>query len=189
MACFTNHTLKGIQTDCAPSLAGIKEAYFAYADSVLVSAYTTGVSAQTIDNITSASTGTDSKPFRKYEFNKQTGSLTSTLTKDETNGTRYYTNTATLQFTKMESKKHLEVEAMAAEHLVGIIADNNGKYWYLGYDSYLSTDEATAQSGQSFDDLNGYNLTLNAMSAYLPFEIKYSQFSSLIHEESQQTEG
>jgi hypothetical protein len=80
----------------------------------------------------------------------------------------------------MEANKHLEIEALAAEKLVAVIGDNNGKYWFVGYDGYLSTDEATAQSGQSYDDLNGYNTTMNAMSAYLPFEIDYATFSSLI---------
>lgn len=174
MACLNFYTLTGISTDCNPSLAGIKKAYLGYADDFTV----------TIEDSDSGRTvtlsGETGAKLYVYSFNKQTGSLTSTLTKDETNGTRYYTNTVALQFTKMEQAKHLEVEAMAAEHLIGIIEDNNGKYWLVGGDSYLSTDEATAQSGQSFDDLNGYNLTLNAMSAYLPFEIDLEDFQSYI---------
>lgn len=176
MACLNNYTLQGISTDCAPSLAGIKKAYFGYADE-----FVTTISADSAHTAT-FSAATTGATLQEYSFNKQTGSLTSTLTKDEANGTRYYTNTVTLQFTKMEEQKHLEVEAMAAEHLVGIIEDNNGKFWLVGADSYLSTDEATAQSGQSFDDLNGYNLTLNAMSAYLPFEISFADFKDYIAE-------
>lgn len=176
MACLSNYTLQGILADCNPNLAGIQEAYLGYYGSFNVSADT---DTQKIANITTAQTGAK---FYHYTFAKQTGSLNSTLTKDDTNGTRYWTNTVTLQFSKMEAEKHLEVEAMAAEQLVAIIKDNNLKYWFVGLDGYLSADDAQANSGQSYDDLNGYNLTMNAMSAYLPFEIDYSKFESLIDE-------
>lgn len=176
MKCLTNQTLKGIQSNCDPNLAGIAEAYIGYFGDFDV---TIEASAHTVASI-SAATGATSGKFYEYEFAKQTGSLTSTLTKDEANGTRYYTNAVVLQFTKLEAAKHLELQALSAEKLVAIIKDNNGKYWYVGFDGYLSATEGTAQTGQSYDDLSGYNVTMNQMSAYLPFEIKYSDFSSLI---------
>ena len=175
MACLSNYTLQGIEASCEANLAGIKKAWLGYADDFDFeiaedSAHTISVSA--------ATTGAT---LHEYAFNKQTGSLTSTLTKDETNGTNYYTNTVTLQFTRMEQKKHLEVEAMAKEHLVGIILDNNGEYHLVGaLDGYLSLDEDTTQSGQSYDDLNGYQLTLNAMSAYKPFIVTKEFLDSMI---------
>lgn len=178
MNCLTNYTLEGILADCNPNLAGVQEAYIGYYGDFVVDI---SESAHTISTITSA-TGASTGKFYHYTFAKQTGSLNSTLTKDEANGTRYYTNTVTLQFSKLEARKHLEVEALSAEQLVAIIKDNNGKYWYVGYDGYLSASEATAQTGQSYDDMNGYNTTMNAMSAYLPFEIDYVKFSSLIDE-------
>lgn len=164
MACLSGYTLKGISLDCNANLAGIKEAYLAYKDDITVEV---DLDAQSVSTLTA----TEGKGFYKYTFAKQTGSLTSTLTKDEANGTRYYTNSVALQFNKMEAAKHLEVNAMAAEALVGIIVDNNGKRWLVGYDSYLSASAATAQSGDSYDSLNGYTVTLDAMSAYLPFEV------------------
>ncbi len=176
MACLNNYTLTGILADCNPNLAGIQEAYIGYYGDFNVGIDATAHTVSAITATTDATTG----KFEKYTFAKQTGSLTSTLTKDEANGTRYYTNQVVLQFSKMEAWKHLEIEALSAEQLVAIIKDNNNKYWFVGYDGYLSAAEATAQSGQSYDDLNGYNTTMNAMSAYLPFEITYSQFSSLI---------
>ena len=175
MNCLTNYTLNGILADCNPNLAGVQEAWLGYFGDFDV---TVSESAHTVSTIQAASASTGK--FYHYTFAKQTGSLNSTLTKDEANGTRYYTSTVTLQFSKIEAKKHLEVEALSAEQLVAIIKDNNGKYWYVGYDGYLSATEGTAQTGQSYDDLNGYNVTMNAMSAYLPFEIDYSKFSSLI---------
>lgn len=163
MGCI--QTLVGLGASCDVNLAGIKEVYIANRDDV--KSVAVAASAHTLTGLTME----DSKKFMGYRFNKQTGSLTSTLTKDEQNGTRYYTNEIVLQFTRMEAKKHLEIEALAAGQLAVIVLDNNNKYWYVGYDDYVSATEATAQSGQSFDDLNGYNTTMSAMSAYLPFEI------------------
>jgi len=174
--CLTNYTLTGITADCKPNLAGIKEVYIGYYGDFDV---TINESAQTISSITSAQGATSGKLYQ-YEFAKQTGSLTSTLTKDEANGTRYYTNQIVLQFTKMEAAKHLEMQALGAERLVAVVVDLNDNYWFVGYDGYLSTDEQTAQSGQSYDDLNGYNLTMNAMSAFLPFKIDEAKVTALL---------
>lgn len=177
MNCLSNISLKGIASSCEPSLAGISEVFIGYYGDFDI---TVSESAQTVSNITAA-TGASTGKLYKYEFAKQTGTLTSTLTKDETNGVRYYTNEVALQFTKLEAAKHLEFQALAAEKLVAIVKDNNGKYWLVGYDGYLSATDGTAQTGQSFGDLNGYNITLQQMSAFLPFEAQYSDFSSLIN--------
>lgn len=169
MSCLKS--LAGIAASCDTNLAGIKAIYLANFDDVTV---TVDESGHTVSAITMA----DSAKFYAYHFAKQTGSLTSTITKDETNGTRYYTNVVALQFTKLEAAKHIEVEALASGQLIGIVEDNNSKKHLVGYDSYLSADEATAQTGQSFDDLNGYNLSMSAMSAYLPFFIEDSLWNT-----------
>lgn len=177
MKCLNDVTLKGILADCNPNLAGIAEAWLGYNGDFTIVVDETG---RTVTTITAASGATSGK-FYHYTFAKQTGSLTSTLTKDEAAGTRYWTNAIVLQFSKLEAAKHIEVEAMAAEQLVGIIKDNNGKYWLVGYDGYLSADDGSvAQTGASYDDMNGYTVNMSAMSGYLPFEIQYSQFSELV---------
>lgn len=164
------HTLAGLpQSACETNLAGIKKAYIANYENVA----SVAISGTDVENsyIVSGITMAAGKKFYAYNFAKQTGSLTSTLTKDEANGTKYYTNVAALQFSKMEARKHLEFSALAADPTALIVEDNNGKRWYIGYDSYASATEGTAQTGQSFDDLNGYNISLSAQSAYLPIEI------------------
>lgn len=163
MACI--QTLAGLGQSCDVNLAGIKEVYLANIDDV------SEVAVAEATHTVTALTMSGSAKFIGYKFAKQTGSFTSTLTKDEQNGSRYYTTELSLQFNKMEAKKHLEIEALAAGQLAAIVLDNNGKYWYVGYDNYLSATEATASAGQSFDDLNGYTTALSAMSGHLPFEI------------------
>lgn len=188
-ACLSTYTLKGILSDCNPVLAGISEVYLGYYNAWNVSAdtTTTGATRHTITGLAPVTSATDGeKKFYKYEFQKNTSSLNSTFTKDEANGTRYWTNTLTLVFSKYENLKHMEVEAMGAEKLVAIVKDfntdaqGNPQYWYVGLDGYLSTDDASATTGASADDRNGYELTMNAQSAFLPMKIAYSDFEEYI---------
>ena len=175
MGCLSNFTLTGIKLDCNPVLAGIKRVYLGYNDQLTITPDTENQTA-TI----AAKAGVETAKLYPYDVVANTGGLTSTITKNEQNGTRYYTNTIAMQFTRLEAAKHLEVQAMAAEALVAVVETNDGKYWVVGADSYLSATEANVQTGSSFDDLNGYTISLAARSAYLPFEIQYSGFSSLI---------
>lgn len=171
MACLQNYTLKGIGLDCNPVLAGIKNLYLGYFDEFKVT-----YSAETMTATISAAT--DDAKIYPYQITVNTGGLTSTLTKNDQNGTRYYTNAISAQFTRLEADKHLEVQAMAAEALIAIVEDNNGECWLVGADSYATGVSATAQTGSSFDDLNGYNVELQARSAYMPFKV--TGFESLI---------
>ena len=176
MGCLSDFTLKGIKLDCNPVLAGIKRVYLGYNDQLTITP-----DPQTQTATIAAKDGAEATAkLYAYDVVANTGGLTSTITKNEQNGTRYYTNTIAMQFTRLEAAKHLEVQAMAAEALVAIVETNDGKYWVVGADSYLSATESNVQTGSSFDDLNGYTISLAARSAYLPFEIQYSGFSSLI---------
>lgn len=179
-SCLKDFTLIGIKADCEPNLAGIQEAWLGYYGDFTFTLSGDNKTIATMTAVPTASGATSGKLYH-YTFAKNTGSLTSTLSKDETNGTRYWTNQVVLQFSKMEASKHLEVEALAAEQLVGIIRDNNNKYWVVGYDAYLGADDgATAQTGQSYDDMNGYNITMSAMSAFLPFAIDRETFIGFV---------
>ena len=175
MGCLSDFTLKGITLDCNPVLAGIKRVYLGYNDQLTITP-----DPQTQTATIAAKSGVENAKLYPYDVVANTGGLTSTITKNEQNGTRYYTNTIAMQFNRLEAKKHLEVQAMAAEALVAVVETNDGRYWVVGADSYLSATESNVQTGSSFDDLNGYTISLAARSAYLPFEIQYSGFSSLI---------
>ena len=177
MGCLSNFTLKGIKLDCNPVLAGIRRVYLGYNDQLTITPNTENQTA-TI----AAKDGAETAKLYPYDVVANTGGLTSTITKNEQNGTRYYTNTIAMQFTRLDADKHLEVQAMAAEALVAVVETNDGKYWVVGADSYLSATETNVQTGSSFDDLNGYTISLAARSAYLPFEIQKDGFESLIQE-------
>ena len=162
-SCLSNFTLKGIGYDCNANLAGIAKVYLTYFDDATVEPI---YSAHTITGVTLSSGVT----WYEYDFARNTSSLNSVLTKDDANGTRYYTNTLTLVFNKLTADKHLEVMALAAEKLAAIVVDNNGKKWYVGADAYISGVATEAGTGASADDSNRYNVTIEGTSAYLPFE-------------------
>ena len=124
MSC--NVTLTGIALDCGTNLSGIKAIYLANDASVGNVTVTEGeISA--ID----ASAGT----FYEYIPAKNTGSLTKTLTKDESTGVMYYTNEVVAQFNKMETPKRKELSNIDRGRFKAVVLDSNGKYWFLGYNN------------------------------------------------------
>lgn len=177
MNCNIN-TIKGVLADNCANLAGIKEAWLGEWDEFVVTP-TKESDVETHFATIAVKEGSSAKLYH-YTFARSTGSLTSTLTKNEENGVRYYTNEVVLQFNRLEADKHLECEALAAGRLIAIILDNNGLYHIVGADQYLSAASQTAQTGRGFDELNGYTTTMNAMSAHLPYFIEYEDFESLV---------
>ena len=171
MAC--NVTLTGIALDCGTNLSGIKALYLANDASV-------GDVTASEGEITAidASAGT----FKKYVPAKNTGSLTKTLTKDESTGVMYYTNEAVAQFNKMETAKRTEIANIDRGQFKAIVLDNNGKYWFLGYNNYVSATAVTGQTGAGLDDGNFYTLTLTDISAELPYEVKSEVIAGIIAE-------
>ena len=171
MAC--NVTLTGIALDCGTNLSGVKAIYLANDASVGNVTVTEGeISA--ID----ASAGT----FKKYVPAKNTGSLTKTLTKDESTGVMYYTNEAVAQFNRMETAKRTEIANIDRGQFKAIVLDNNGKYWFLGYNNYVSATAVTGQTGAGIDEGNFYTLTLTDISAELPYEVQSEVIAGIVAE-------
>ena len=169
MSC--NVTLTGIALDCGTNLSGIKALYLANDASV----GDVTVSDNEISAI-DASAGT----FKKYVPAKNTGSLTKTLTKDESTGVMYYTNEAVAQFNKMETAKRTEIANIDRGQFKAIVLDNNGKYWFLGKDNYVSATAVTGQTGAGIDDGNFYTLTLTDISAELPYEVQSTVITGIV---------
>lgn len=105
---YCNQTLGGITLDCTNSLGGIRRVFIAnYGDVTNVEVGDGDVIG--VENITMSG---DAK-FKSYQFRKQTGSMTSTLTVDETAGINYVSTELSLVFTKMETPKRIEMAAIA----------------------------------------------------------------------------
>ena len=175
---YCHQTLSGIRLDCSHSLGGIKTVYIANYDDVTDLSYnastgttgsTSGVTS-TGDTITGI-TMTSGTFFQPYQFRKQTGSMTSTLTVDETAGVNYVSTELSLVFTKMETKKRIELSALSVGQLAVIVEDSNGTYWYLGKDDYVSVSAGGGQTGTAKGDGNNYTLTLKDESDTYPYEV------------------
>ena len=170
MSC--NVTLTGIGYSCEPNLAGVKAVYIA--DWNDVSTY-----AVTDNNITKIEMAAGKK-FYEYVFNKNTAGLTSTMTKNETNGYQFYTNELTGNINHLDTTKHKEINELMSGRLACIVNDKNGMFWYLGQDTYATGTALVAQTGAAPEDGNYYNITVTDESKNLPYSIDASIISDIV---------
>ena len=166
-------TLTGIEVGCKDNMGGIKEVYIAlYSD---IANITFDVESGKVINL-----GDSGNYFKAYKFRKQTGGMTSTMTTDDAVGTQYWTTEVTLQFSKMETSKSVEINALCMADTLIIVKDSNNRYWLLGYDNPVSVTSASAQSGSAYGDLNGYNITLSDISKELPMEVTEDAMADIL---------
>lgn len=170
MSCL--QTLNGLVNDCAPSMGGIVEVYIAnFAD----------VDAVTVkDGIINSIGMASGAKFKKYGFRKNTGSLSSNYTVDQTTGADFVVSDLVLVFTKMETAKRIEISALAQGELVAIVKDANGKYWYLGKDEPIVISAGDGLTGTARADRNGYSITLQDNSLEMPYEVDEAAISSIV---------
>lgn len=161
MAC--TQVLAGITLDCASSVGGIKEAYIANYDDIDM--------VTVADDKVTQITMKENAKFKKYQFRKQTGSMTSTLNVDEVAGINYVSTELSLVFTKMETSKRIEIAALSIGQLAVIVKDGNDKYWYLGYNDYVSAVNGGGATGTAKGDSNNYSITLKDESDSYPYEV------------------
>jgi hypothetical protein len=102
------------------------------------------------------------------------------LNVDETAGTNYVSNELALVFTKMETKKRIEIAALSIGQLVVVVEDSNGKYWFLGKDDYVSASAGTGVTGTAKGDQNAYTLTLATDSESYPYELSAEAIQSVV---------
>ena len=172
MSCL--NSLKGLNFDvCETNLAGVKDVWLTDNEDVVVTGDTTGL---TISQITGAT-------FYHFGMDEQVGYLTSTPTIGDNGRVRYFTNEIRLAFPRMSEKKHVEFMALTHNPIKAIVLDNNGVYHYVSYDQWLRAADGTlAQTGQSYDDENGYEVVLNGRSAYPSFIIDAAAAQAVISE-------
>lgn len=152
-------------------MGGIRAVYIANHDDV--SEVTLGE-----DIITTITMG-DAAKFKKYLFRKGTSYMTSTMNVDQANGVNYVTTELVMLFSKMETAKRVEISAMALGEMAVIVQDNNGKYWYLGYDEPVVASAGDGQTGTAVSDANRYSITLQDQSMALPYEVEASAIEAI----------
>lgn len=170
MACC-NFALAGISKDCEGALGGIRRVWLASWCDVTVTVASDVVSAISPANA-----------WHEYEFRKNTGSLTSTLNKDDTTGTAYWHTDLVLQFGRLETAKRVEVMGLLNSDIAAIVEDRNGRYWYIGYEEPVEIgDGGTAETGTAQADFNGYNITLSEDATILPYEVPSNVMETILN--------
>lgn len=170
MAC--SQTLNGLVNDCAPSMGGIVE--------VLIANFADVTAVTVSDNLISAITMATSAKFKKYGFPRNTGSLSSNYTIDETTGANFVVSDLVLQFNRMETAKRIEITALAQGELAIIVKDANGKYWFLGKDAPVKATAGDGLTGTARADRNGYSVTLQDNSLEMPIEVSATIIADLL---------
>lgn len=171
MSC-NSQTLSGLAKDCSPSMGGIVEVYIANHDDVSEVTVTSGK----VSAITMAS----SAKFKKYQFARNTGSMTSTYTIDKASGVQFVATDLLLQFNRMETTKRVELSALAINDLAIIVKTANGNFFFLGYDEPVTASAGDGQTGTARGDANRYTITLQDNSKEMPFEVDASIVSALV---------
>lgn len=165
--------LTDILLGCDFTRGGIKDVYVASRNAVKASV------ARTSDNknITIA-TAADGE-WKKFEFRKATGSMTSTYT-IEANGVKYVTTDLVMQFAGInDDTTNALNEIVKYDDLVCIVNTNAGKHIFLGETEPVVATTSTMETGTAFGDLNGYNLTVQDTSNQYPVEVRSTDWDRI----------
>ena len=112
-----------------------------------------------------------SAKFKKYDFRKDSATMTSTLTVGDNGGSNYISTVLSMSFNRMEAAKRLEVNAMAMGELVALVEDRNGTVFYLGYDDPIKASNGTGETGDVRTSVNQYTIELTDESDDFPYTV------------------
>lgn len=132
------------------------------------------------EDMVSAISMSSGMKFTKFQFARNTGSMSSNYTVDQTTGVRFVTTDLVLVFNRMETSKRVAINALMQNDLVAIVKDANGKYWYLGYDEALNATAGDGLTGTARADRNGYSVTLQDNSHEMPYEVDADIIAALV---------
>lgn len=183
-------TLNALDASCSNSVGGIQVVYLIPYDRIAeVHTSNTGVGTDAevsdgqVTGITyfdaSGATASTSDAWVEYKFRKNTGSMTSNLNLDETNGVSYIETDLVMMFSKMETRKRTEMVALAKGEVACLVKDSNGLFWFLGYNEGVTTNAGLGQTGQQKTDGNYYQVTLRDSSEDYPYEVEQNFAKSI----------
>lgn len=147
---------------------------------VLIANYSDVQGVTEASNKISAITMASTAKFKKYSFPKNTGSLTSNYTIDDTTGAKFVVSDLVMVFTRMETTKRVEISALAQGDLAVIVKDANGAYWYLGKNEPVRVSAGDGNTGTARADRNGYSITLQDNSLEMPIEVDADVISTIL---------
>ena len=165
MACTA--TLNGFGNSCETSKGGVKAIWIApYKEGI---ATLTTSSSGEVGKVSIAQE--DIAKFKVFYIKQNTTSFTSTLTTDPANGVNYVSTVISIVFTKMNTRKRIEMSALAVNDVNIIVQDANNSYWFLGLDEAVTATNATGETGTAKTDGNKYTIEFTDDSDTYPIAL------------------
>ena len=160
MACSL--TLAGRGVGCKDALGGIKRIYIAN--------WTEGMWDEIASGAVDGLSGTDAINFYTYDMNRGSGSLNQTITSSIENGTVFFDQALTANFSKLAAADITELQNVTKGRMSVLVEDNNGNWFVMGHSRGVEASGGVVQTGTGSGDLNGFTLEMNAQEvAAAPF--------------------
>lgn len=157
---------------CKDSVGGIKRIYVSELANKLTLTKTAGVAT--------AFTLATGKRFWVYDFEKETGEASETITRSDENGSTFYAQELKVRLNKRDTVKRNEIKLLAANNCMVIVLDKNGVYWLCGEDSGMSLMTSTSSLGKAMGDFNGFDLVFSGREIDSMTEVTGSLIAALI---------
>jgi hypothetical protein len=160
----------GFTLDCKDGIGGIKQ---------IVLVDKTEVTSFTLDanEVVTLIVGPSAGELYTYELPTQTGSFEETINFNRDNGTVFYTQTVNVMLQKLSSAKRLELQNVAQARVIVFVQDTNGNWWAVGYEYGADLSTATASTGTTLGDANGYTLAFVHEAAVRAYKLSGSPAS------------
>lgn len=149
MAC--NATITGRALPCSDSLGGIKQ--------VWLSPYAAGTyTAPTGGGVGHAVTTV----YKNYVPQRNSSSMTQTITASRENGTVFYSQVVTCVFSKLVAADITDLQQILQKRVHVIVEDNNGNKMVMGVAHGVESQGGSVATGTAPGDLNGMTIELIA---------------------------
>lgn len=162
-ACATLTSINAMDCNNGANVGGIRRLIVTCADGV-----TTG---EPVDGVISSVTIPEGQKTYQLKPRKQSSSLSSELTIDDTTGVRFATTTVELVVAKMTTARLNAVRGLLDSEVVCFVEDSNGTWFCMGMENNVSVTAATMSTGTAATDANNVSITLSDISSTLPYTL------------------
>lgn len=152
MSCYISD---GYTLDCRnASIGGLKSLWILGDSGNTISNYSVDANDQIV-----SITGTGT--FYKFELVKQSSSFTEEIQVNDVAQSVTFAPAVQVSLPKLDQAlRNLFFDLVKQNELYVILLDNNDRYWFAGISNGLIVSAGSMQTGQSYNDLNGIQISL-----------------------------
>jgi hypothetical protein len=154
----------GFTLDCKDGIGGIKK--IVLVDKSLVTSFNFENDEVEVIN------GPTAGDLYTYELPTQTGSFEETINFNRDNGTVFYTQTVNVMLHKLSTAKRVELQNVAQARVIVFVNDSNDNWWAVGYEFGADLSTATAATGTTLGDMNGFTLAFTHESPVRAYRLQ-----------------